>query len=454
MWLGLVSELFCFWIISRQGGTKGFVINPVSEWANGSHLAGALLMNLRSALVLVGWILMGSFISASNTSAQNGGGWISPLELRRALTADLDDAAEMKLAARVENLFGRHNLVKGRPGAKSEATTVAWAIVDSSPATVVREDGGVIGGMKRLGESGLQVLALEMPNFSEVTYRVEVAGETKVAGSVRIEHYDTPPESIPSDDVPSGRLEVFEWSQSKIFPNTVRDVTVYIPKQYQAGDKACLMVWQDGSRHADPKGQMKVPVVFDHLIHSKEMPVTIGVFIDPGRKPEQPKSGKAANRGVEYDSLGDAYVTFLLTEILPEVEKRYQVAFREEPEAWGIAGGSSGGICSFTAAWERPDKFHKVLSWVGSFVDLRGGHVYPAQIRITERKPIRIYTMDGDNDLDNAYGNWPIANKRMAAALEYMGYDYRLDWTQCFHGSKGMAPLLPDALRWLWRDVK
>ena len=87
-------------------------------------------------------------------------------------------------------------------------------------------------------------------------------------------------------------------------------------------------------------------------------------------------------------------------------------------------------------------------------MDLRGGHVYPAQIRITERKPIRIYTMDGDNDLDNAYGNWPIANKRMAAALEYMGYDYRLDWTQCFHGSKGMAPLLPDALRWLWRDVK
>lgn len=382
------------------------------------------------------------------------GGWISPVALRKALDGHPGEEARAKLVSRVEGLFGRHLLVKGRPLAKSEDTTVAWAVVDPNPAQVVREDGSVMGTMVPLGESGLQVLAAEVPNFTDLGYRVEADGKTLLAGNVRIEHYKPAPESEPSDEVPQGTLETFEWTTSKVFPDTLRTVTVYVPKQYKAGDEACLMVWQDGSRHADPKGTLRVPVVFDHLIHKKEMPVTIGVFVDPGRKAGQATGAKPANRGFEYDSLGNAYVTFLLTEILPEVEKRYQVRFRQEPEARGIGGGSSGGICSFTAAWERPDKFHKVLSWVGSFVDLKGGHIYPAQIRITERKPIRIYSMDGMNDLDNAFGNWPIANKRMEAALKYMNYDFRMDWTECFHGSKGMAPLLPDALRWLWRDVR
>jgi enterochelin esterase family protein len=184
------------------------------------------------------------------------------------------------------------------------------------------------------------------------------------------------------------------------------------------------------------------------------MPRTVGVFIDPGRKPKQKRGDKAGNRSLEYDSLGDAYARFLVDEILPEVEKRYQTKFRPQPEARAIAGGSSGGICSFTVAWERPDQFRKVLCWVGTFVDIRGGHHYPYLVRITERKPIRIYLLDGENDLDNKFGNWPLANKMMAASLKYMNYDFRIDWTQCFHGSKGMAPNLPDALRWLWRDVK
>jgi enterochelin esterase family protein len=358
------------------------------------------------------------------------------------------------LVRRVEGLFGRHNLVKGKASAKVEQTTVAWAVVDPEPAQVVRGDGSVIGEMTALGDSGLQVLAAEIKNFCNLGYRVEAGGKTRLAGTVRVEHYDKAPESEPAEGVPQGRLETFDWSDSEVFPETSRKVTVYLPARLQSGGKACLMVWQDGTRHADRKGSLRVPVVMDHLIHNKEMPVTVGVFIDPGRRPNQAEGSKPANRGFEYDSLGDAYVTFLLTEILPEVEKRYGVEFEEDPESWAIGGGSSGGICAFTAAWERPDKFGKVLSWVGSFVDLRGGHVYPAQIRITERKPIRVYLMGGENDLDNDFGHWPIANQRMAAALEYMGYDYRFDWTKCFHGSKGMAPLLPEALRWLWRDVR
>jgi enterochelin esterase family protein len=254
--------------------------------------------------------------------------------------------------------------------------------------------------------------------------------------------------------VPQGRLERFEWRQSKVFPNTVRQVTVYIPAQYNAAKPASLMVWQDGTRHADPNGQpgqLRATRVFDTLIANGEMPVTVGIFVDPGRKTSQGPGDKATNRGFEYDSLGDAYATFIVNEILPEVRQRYQLAWSERAEDHAIGGGSSGGICAFTVAWERPDQFRKVLSWVGSFVNLRGGHVYPAMIRKTERKPLRVYLLDGDNDLDNPFGNWPLANQNMAAALKFTGYDYRFDYGRCFHGSKGMSASLPDALRWLWR---
>jgi enterochelin esterase family protein len=293
-----------------------------------------------------------------------------------------------------------------------------------------------------------------MPNFSEFGYRVESEGMPRLAGTVHVEHFDYTADSQPQPGVPQGRLEKFEWTTSQVFPETLRDVTVYLPPDFKPGEETCLMVWQDGSRHVDPTGPMRASTVFDNLIHQKEMPRTVGVFIDPGRKPKQKRGDKAGNRSLEYDSLGDAYARFLVDEILPEVEKRYQTKFRPQPEARAIAGGSSGGICSFTVAWERPDQFRKVLCWVGTFVDIRGGHHYPYLVRITERKPIRIYLLDGENDLDNKFGNWPLANKMMAASLKYMNYDFRIDWTQCFHGSKGMAPNLPDALRWLWRDVK
>lgn len=385
---------------------------------------------------------------------------LTPVALHRALTAaptaDASTAttSQAKLHDEVIKLFGKQKLLQGKPGTKIEGTTVAWAVMAGSPAKVMKDDGTLIGDMTPLGDDGLQVLVQKMANFQEFNYRIEVDGMPRVAGKVHLEEYEYTANSESQPGVPVGRLEKFEWAQSQVFPNTVRDVTVYIPQQYQAGDEACLMVWQDGSRHVDPQGPMRVGTVFDNLIHQKKMPVTIGVFIDPGRKVDQKPGGKAANRGFEYDSLGDAYTRFLLTEILPEVEKRYPVKFRQDPRAWAIAGGSSGCICAFTAAWERPDKFHKVLGWVGTFVDIRGGNAYPYLLRITERKPIRVYLMDGINDLDNKYGNWPLANRMMEASLKYMNYDYRIDWTECFHGSRGMGPKLPEALEWLWRDVK
>jgi len=252
--------------------------------------------------------------------------------------------------------------------------------------------------------------------------------------------------------VPTGTLTKFTNFTSKIFTNTVRDWWIYVPAQYKAGTPANIMVFQDGHDYVNPRGNWRVPTVFDNLIYKGEMPVTIGIFINPGHDASRPaptNAWRASNRSLEYDSLGDRYARFLIEEILPEVKKKYTLT--DDPEGRAISGASSGGICSFTVAWERPDQFRKVLSTIGSFVDLRGGHAYPYLIRKTEKKPIRVYLQDGKNDLDNPFGNWPLANQMMAASLKYMKYDYRFDFTEGEHNSNDAGPLLPDALKWLWR---
>ena len=148
---------------------------------------------------------------------------------------------------------------------------------------------------------------------------------------------------------------------------------------------------------------------------------------------------------------------FLDEEILPEVEKRVRLS--HDPAKRGIAGGSSGGICAFTAAWERPGSFGKVLSWIGSFTNIahgtterEGGHNYPFLIRRLDAKPIRVYLEDGRNDLDNQFGNWPLANQSMAAALKFKGYDYRFDFANNAHSDRYVRAHLPSILRWLWRS--
>ncbi len=401
-------------------------------------------------------LLLASLLACFAASAQDAGKsklWIPPsvVALKQAIDTTSDNTL---LVPQVYKMFGKQNLAMGKAGTKIEGTTVAWAVIHSTPAHVIDGKGKRLGEMRRLNEEGLQVLALDRPNFTETEYKIEADGMALLAGNVRVEHYPMPPEAKPQAGVPVGRLETFEWRTSKIFPNTARNVVVYIPAQYEASKPASLMVWQDGSRHADPNGQvgqLRATRVFDTLISRGEMPVTIGVFIDPGRRLNQKPGDKAGNRGFEYDSLGDGYARFVIDEILPEVKQRYSLTWSEKPEDHAIGGGSSGGICAFTVAWERPDQFRTVLSWVGSFVNLRGGHVYPAMIRVAEKKPLRVYLLDGDNDLDNPFGNWPIANQNMAAALKFAGYDYRFDYGHCFHGSKGMSASLPDALRWLWR---
>lgn len=258
------------------------------------------------------------------------------------------------------------------------------------------------------------------------------------------------PDAIANPNVPRGRLEAMGPLESKVFPGTVRDWWIYVPQQYTEDEPAALMVFQDGERMKS-ESRWRIPIVFDNLIHRGEMPPVITVFINPGQSVDKPRAnGKFSNRGYEYDSLGDRYSRFLTEEILPVVKGRYNIS--DQPEMNAIGGSSSGGICAFTAAWERPDVFGKVFTSVGSFTHLRGGNIYPALVRKTEPKSIRIYMADTSGDVDNAFGSWPIANQRMASALDYMGYDTHFEWAEGYaHNADFGSYQLPDAMRWLWR---
>jgi enterochelin esterase family protein len=203
----------------------------------------------------------------------------------------------------------------------------------------------------------------------------------------------------------------------------------------------------------NPKGSYRAPIVMDNLIHKKDIPVMIGIFINPGVFPDKldAKKKPASNRSFEYDSLTPQYAEFLEKEILAEVGKKYKL--RSEPEARGICGASSGGICAFTVAWERPDMFGKVLSHIGSFTNIRGGDRYPGIIRKADKKNIRVFLQDGSGDLDNPAGNWYLANLQMEKALQFKKYDVKTVWGDGAHTGKHGGSILPDSMRWLWRDT-
>jgi enterochelin esterase-like enzyme/sugar lactone lactonase YvrE len=266
------------------------------------------------------------------------------------------------------------------------------------------------------------------------------------------DEYTLGPDSQRHTGVPQGKVAKFTITRSKIFPGAAHDYWVYVPAQYDGSKPACLMVFQDGAGFASETGSWRVPVVFDNLIAQGAMPATIAVMIDPGILPAvHPQTQQNRyNRSYEYDGLGDRYVRFLIEEILPEVGKQFKLS--ADPNDRAIAGSSSGGIAAFTAAWERPDAFRRVLSFIGSFTNLQGGDVYANLIRKMEPKPLRIFLQDGSNDLNIYSGSWYLANQAVAKSLEYSGYDSKFVAGAEGHNSKHGSAIFPDALRWLWRD--
>lgn len=309
----------------------------------------------------------------------------------------------------------------------------------------------------------------------------------------KVGEYPLTADSLPQEGVPKGKLiGPLEW-QSKIIRGTVRRYWIYVPAQYTGEKPAGLLVFQDGQRAINPKGVLRVDQVMDNLIHRKELPVMIGLFITPGnlseRYPDTLGTSNPNNRAQEYDVLTDDYARMLIEELIPELKKTYNLS--DNVDSRVIGGASSGAICAWTVAWERPDQFRKVISFIGSYTSIGfrpakgnqpmmpGGDLYPTLIRKTPIKPIRVFLQDGSNDiansapngvtpdnnsLSNLHGNWYLANLQMLSALEFANrfadarkldgprYDVKHVWGDGWHSDDHGGQLLPDVLRWMFRD--
>jgi enterochelin esterase family protein len=288
--------------------------------------------------------------------------------------------------------------------------------------------------------------------------------------------YPLTADSLPQPGVPKGRLEGPLEFHSRIIPNTVRRYWVYVPAQYTGDKPANVLVFQDGQRATNPEGSLRVPTVLENLIGRGEIPVTIGIFITPGntseRYPEDLGMRNPNHRADEYDALDDTYARFLIDEMLPEVGKRYRLT--SDPTQRAIGGTSSGAICAFTVAWQRPDAFRNVISMIGSYTSIGykpaaagkplvpGGDLYPTLIRKSAIRPLKIFLQDGSSDLNNEHGNWFLANQQVLSALEWANaeadrkgtvgarYAVRHVWGDGAHSDQHGGALLPEILRWLW----
>jgi enterochelin esterase-like enzyme len=276
--------------------------------------------------------------------------------------------------------------------------------------------------------------------------------------------YRLGPDSMPQEGVPKGELRGPFTLPSKVYPGTQHAYWVYVPAQYDPAVPASLMIFNDGQAFKDPDGDVRAPNVLDNLIYRREIPVMIAVFINPGRTPEQPEPNATewgdhtTNRPAEYNTPDDKYARVITEELMPVLYRDYNLS--RDPDQHGIGGTSSGAIAAFMVAWERPDDFRKVLSIVGSFVNLRGGDVYPERVLASPKKPIRIFLCDGRNDNrgvrnGNPYDqrlDWFYQNVRLMKALSEKGYDVNYAWGMNRHGQKMGGAILPDMMRWLWRD--
>ena len=277
-------------------------------------------------------------------------------------------------------------------------------------------------------------------------------------------HYQLGPDSFPREGVAKGEVRGPFTVPSQAYPGTQHTYWVYVPAQYDPAVPASLMIFNDGQAFKNMEGDLRAPNVLDNLIDRREIPVMLSVFINPGRTPEQPEptpqewGDRTTNRPTEYNTLDDKYARVIVDELMPVLYKEYNIS--KDPERHGIGGASSGAIAAFTVAWERPNEFRKVLSMIGSFTNLRGGHAYADIVRKTEKKPIRIFLQDGRNDnrgigRDGNYDDkrdWFFQNVRLMQALRDKDYDLNYQWGIGRHSQKHGGSIFPDMMRWLWRD--
>lgn len=268
-------------------------------------------------------------------------------------------------------------------------------------------------------------------------------------------NYKPAPELISFNSVPKGKITEYKLLKSKAYPGVEHKYWVYIPANYDDKKPTRLMVFLDGKSYLkygkDKKYSFPVPNALDNLIYQKQIPPIIAIFIEPGSKGDGlPIYGGKDNRSFEYDSADSRYADFLVDEVIPLIQDKYNID--ENPACRAIMGASSGGSGAFGVAWHRPDAFRKVISSIGSYVNIRGADRYISAIRQEEKKPIKIFLQDGKNDIDTIFGNWRLANEQVVSSLDYKGYDYRFEQGDGGHNYIHMASLIGDAFRWIWND--
>jgi enterochelin esterase-like enzyme len=368
--------------------------------------------------------------------------------LREALADEPTGGAADDLAAGLRERVGADALARHAAQLVDELD-VGWVVeapdARSAPLVVAEVGDDFRQPMRPLGQTGLFAAAARWSHGTAVRWRYELDGQR--LGGGQTETYLAHPDGRARPGVPKGTLAPQPPWRSQVFAGTVRDWSIYLPPG-DPSQPAAVMVFQDGVRSY----QQFAPAAFDNLIASGDMPPTVGVFLNPGVFADTTVS----NRSFEYDTLSDQYARFVLDEILPAVEEQRRL--RQDAASRAICGMSSGGICAFTVAWQRPDRFHKVLSHIGSFANIasgqtlrEGGHNYPFLIRKMPPKPIRVYLQDGENDLNVVHGNWWLANLQMVDALRFASYDYSFASGHGFHSLDHGRAIFPDSLRWLWR---
>lgn len=367
---------------------------------------------------------------------------ITPGQLREALESPPSGEGAATLADRI-----RESLPEGADPARGVhfveegmAAFVVEAPADSEPAPrlegmVTRQQGRAL---TPVGDSGLWATVMEVPNDQKFNYEFARGREQIGGGSVEMPGWSYPPGSSERPGQEYGEFLPFDF-RSEVFGND-RTGWIYVPAAYDGSEPAALMVFQDG----DAYRREHVGTAVENLIADGDMPVTILALLNPGVNDDGSR-----NRSIEYDTMSDRYARFLAEEVIPRLDAEYNL--RDDPAFRAICGASSGGICAFTVAWERPDLFARVCSHIGSFTDIRGGGSYPGVVREAGKKPIlKIVLQDGRNDLINRFGDWWEANNRMFEALLEAGYDVEFLADESFHGYQAAGRVLPQTLRMTW----
>jgi len=425
--------------------------------------------NHRGTLHTIAYVCALLMISACSGIAQEKS---STLDLIR-----LAKSGSPELARSVTQTFSATELRAGTV-AKGHLSSFFFAI-DSAPKPALIIDGTQGPELQPIANTSLWYAVAELPRQGGTVHSFFYLVQGKrFGGSTDLPAFG--PLAYLEPNVPSGTLSPPLLHPSKLYDGMQTTYWTYVPAQYDPKVPAALMVIEDGQYYIDRNGNIPFLNVLDNLIALKKIPVMICVFVSPGKIANAPgtptyAAAKAygdnwhrqledAMRSIQYDTVSDRYPRFLRDELLPEVEAKYNI--RKDAYSHGIMGLSSGAICSFNAAWQMPEQFSRVISWIGSFVSLQwkenpadpdGGQDYPDKILRESKRNMRVWLQDGSRDQEYGsaprnYGSWPAANLRMANALKLAGYDFHFSFGEGTHNGAQGAVELPEELIWLWRD--